>query len=176
MSAEVDKTYKFSPAVFQKTGFLLLEGVFLLGVAFWGGPVWISIVVPALLVEVYCGSQLQSLGMLIPCSVWLVLANVTGNRELYFPFAMYVMAFVVSRPWQQSRGVAVLGGFLCWFFFLTVRWLQHASMNVLFVEGVVAVGILIALCLYCRQGLDRGWSRIVSLVGASLLAYAGLAL
>ena len=98
------------------------------------------------------------------------------ERELYFPFAMYVMAFMVSRLWQKGRGVAVLGGFLCGAFFLTVRWLQHASMNVLFVEGVVAAGILIALCLYCRQGLDRGWSRMVSLIGASLLAYAGLAL
>ncbi len=176
MSAEVDKTYKFSPAVFQKTGFLLLEGVFLLGVAFWGGPFWISIVVPALLVEVYCGSQLHSLGMLIPSSVWLVLASVTGNRELYFPFAMYVMAFVVSRLWQKGRGVAILGGFLCGFFFLTIRWLQHASMSVLLVEGVVAASILVVLCLYYRQGLDRGWPRMLSLVGASLLAYAGLAL
>ena len=176
MSAEADKTYKLSAAVFQKTGFLLLEGVFLLGVAFWGGPVWISIVVPALLVEVYCGSQLQSLGMLIPCSVWLVLANVTGNRELYFPFSMYVMAFAVSRLWQKGRGVAGLGGFLCGFFFLTMRWLQHASTSVLLVEGVVAASILVVLCLYYRQGLDRGWTRMLSLVGASLLAYAGLAL
>ena len=176
MSAEADKTYKISPFVFQKTGFLLLEGVFLLGIAFWGGPVWISIVVPALLVEVYCGSQLHSLGMLIPCSAWLVCANVTGNRELYFPFAMYVMAFMVSRLWPKGRGVAVLGGILCGVFFLTIRWLQQASTSVLLVEGIVAAGILIALCVYCRQGLDRGWSRVVSLLGASLLAYAGLAL
>ena len=114
--------------------------------------------------------------MLIPCSVWLVLANVTGNRELYFPFAMYVMAFMVSRLWQKGRGVAVLGGILCGVFFLTIRWLQNASMSVLLVEGVVAAGILIAICLYYRQGLDRGWSRMVILLGASLLAYAGLAL
>ena len=176
MSTEADKTHKISPFVFQKTGFLLLEGVFLLGIAFWGGPVWISIVVPALLVEVYCGSQLHSLGMLIPCSAWLVCANVTGNRELYFPFAMYVMAFMVSRLWPKGRGVAVLGGILCGVFFLAIRWLQQASTSVLLVEGIVAAGILVVLCVYCRQGLDRGWSRVVSLFGASLLAYAGLAL
>ena len=176
MSAEADKTYKNSPFVFHKTGFLLLEGVFLLGLAFWGGPVWISIVVPALLIEVYCGSQLHSLGMLIPCSAWLVLSNVTGNRELYFPFAMYVMAFMVSRLWEKGRRVAALGGFLCGGFFLTIRWLQQASMSVLFVEGVVAAGILILLCVYYKQGLGNEWSRMASLVGASLLAYAGLAL
>lgn len=176
MSAEAGKTFKNSPVVFQKTGFLLLEGVFLLGLAFWGGPVWVSIVVPALLIEVYCGSQLHSLGMLIPCSTWLVFANVTGNRELYFPFAMYGMAFMVSRLWEKGRGVAVLGGFLCGVFFLTIRWLQQASMSVLLVEGVVAASILFVLCLYYSQGLDRGWPRMLSLVGASLLAYAGLAL
>ena len=49
-------------------------------------------------------------------------------------------------------------------------------MSVLLVEGVVAAGLIFALVVFCWQGLNRGWMRMVGLLGASLLAYAGLAL
>jgi hypothetical protein len=114
--------------------------------------------------------------MLLPACLWLVLCTLTGNRELFFPFAMYVMAFMVSRLWERGPGAAAAGGFFCGSLFLLIRWLQSATMSVLLVEGVVAAGIVLTLIVFCWQGLNKGWMRFIGLVGASLMAYAGLAL
>jgi hypothetical protein len=114
--------------------------------------------------------------MLMPAAIWLGLCTLTGNRELFFPYAMYVMAFMVSRLWERGRGTAIMGGIFCGGLFLFIRWLQNATMSVLLVEGVVAAGIIFALGAFCWQGLNRGWMRMIGLLGASLLAYAGLAL
>jgi len=161
---------------FEKTAFLITEVGFLSALAVFGGPAWVGVVVPAIFVEVYCGSQLRSLGMLLPACLWLVLCTLTGNRELFFPFAMYVMAFMVSRLWERGPGVAAMGGFFCGILFLFIRWLQSATTSVLLVEGVVAAGIVLTLTVFCWQGLNKGWMRFIGLVGASLMAYAGLAL
>ena len=163
------------PAV-VKAAFLITEVGFLSALAVWGGPAWEGVVVPAIFIEVYCGSQLRSFGMLMPAGIWLVLCTLTGNRELFFPFAMYVMAFMVSRLWERGPGVAAMGGFFCGILFLFIRWLQSATTNVLLVEGVVAAGIVLTLTVFCWQGLNKGWMRFIGLVGASLMAYAGLAL
>lgn len=160
----------------EKTTFLVTEVGFLSGLGFWGGPAWVCIFVPVLLVEIFCGSQTRSLGMLMPAGLWLVLCRFTGNRELFFPYAMYVMAFMMSRLWERGRGTAIMGGLFCGGLFLFIRRLQNATMSVLLVEGVVAAGIIFALGVFCWQGLNRGWMRMVGLLGASLLAYAGLAL
>ena len=105
------------PAV-VKAAFLITEVGFLSALAVWGGPAWVGVVVPAIFIEVYCGSQLRSFGMLMPAGIWLVLCTLTGNRELFFPFAMYVMAFMVSRLWERGPGAAAMGGFFCGSLFL----------------------------------------------------------
>ena len=79
----------------EKLVFLITEVGFLVVLAVWGGPAWVGVVVPAIFVEIYSGSQLHSLGMLMPAAIWLGLCTLTGNRELFFPYAMYVMAFMV---------------------------------------------------------------------------------
>ena len=160
----------------EKVAFLVTEVGFLSALAIWGGPAWVGVVVPAIFIEIYCGSQLRSLGMLIPAGIWLVLCTLTGNRELFFPYAMYVMAFMVIRLWKRGRSTAIMGGLFCGGMFLFIRWLQDVTMDVLLVEGVVAAGIVIALSVFCWLGLNRGWMRMVGLLSGSLLAYAGLAL
>jgi hypothetical protein len=69
----------------EKAAFLVTEIGFLSALAVWGGPAWVGVVVPAIFIEIYCGSQLRSLGMLMPAGIWLVLCTLTGNRELFFP-------------------------------------------------------------------------------------------
>ena len=160
----------------EKVAFLVTEVGFLSALAVWGGPAWVGVVVPAIFIEIYCGSQLRSLGMLIPAGIWLVLCTLTGNRELFFPYAMYVTAFMVLRLWKRGQSTAIMGGLFCGGLFLFIRWLQNATTNVLLVEGVVAVGIVLALSVFCWLGLNRGWMRMVGLLSGSLLAYAGLVL
>ncbi len=160
----------------EKAAFLVTEVGFLSALAVWGGPAWVGVAVPAIFIEIYCGSQLRSLGMLIPAGIWFVLCTLTGNRELFFPYAMYVMAFMVIRLWERGRGAAIMGGLSCGCLFLFIRWLQNATMSVLLVEGVVAAAIVLALSVFCWLGLNRGWMQLFGLLGASLLAYAGLAL
>ncbi len=160
----------------EKTTFLVTEVGFLSALGFWGGPAWVGMVVPVILVEIFCGSQTRSLGMLMPAGLWLVLCRFTGNRELFFPYAMYVAAFVVSRLWERSPAAASMAGLFCGCLFLSIRWFQDASASVLLIEGAVAVGIVLAMGVFCWQGLNRGWIQCIGLIAASLLAYAGLAL
>ena len=160
----------------EKTAFLVAEVGFLSALGFWGGPAWVGIAVPVILVEIFCGSQTRSLGMLMPAGLWLVLCRFTGNRELFFPYAMYVTAFVVSRLWEKNPTAAFVAGLFSGCLFLLIRWFQDASTSVLLIEGAVAVGIVLAMGVFCWQGLNRGWFQCVGLIAASLLAYAGLAL
>ncbi len=160
----------------EKTTFLLTEVGFLSALGVWGGPAWVGIIVPGILVEIYSGSKMCSLGMLMPAGLWLLLCRFTGNREFFFPYAMYVTAFVVSRLWEKSPAAASAAGFFCGGLFLSIRWYQDASTSVLMTEGAVAVGIVFAMVVFCWQGLNRGWIQYLGLIAASLLAYAGLAL
>ena len=112
----------------------------------------------------------------MPAGLWLVFYRFTGNRELFFPYAMYVAAFVISRIWDKSPTVAATAGLFSGCLFLSIRWFQDATTSVLLVEGTVAVGIVLATSMFCWNGLNRGWMQCIGLIAVSLLAYAGLAL
>ena len=97
----------------EKVAFLAAEFGFLSVLGSWGAA-WVGVAVPAILVEIYCGSHPRSLATLMPAGLWLVFSRFTGNRELFFPYAMYVAAFVIQPnlgqkplPWQLQRGLLV---------------------------------------------------------------------
>ena len=160
----------------EKVAFLATEFGFLSVLGFLGGAAWVGVAVPAILVEIYCGSHPRSLATLMPAGLWLVFYRFTGNLELFFPYAMYVAAFVISRIWDKSPTVAATAGLASGCLFLSIRWFQDATTSVLLVEGAVAVGIVLATSMFCWNGLNRGWMQCIGLIAVSLLAYAGLAL
>ena len=160
----------------DKIAFLATEVGFLSALGLWGGAAWVGVAVPPILVEIYSGSQPRSLGMLMPAGLWLILCRFTGNGELFFPYAMYLAAFMISRIWDKSPTLAAMAGLFSGYLFLFIRWFQDATTSVLLVEGGVAVGIVFVTCMFCWYGLNHGWMRCIGLIAVSLLAYAGLAL
>ena len=107
---------------------------------------------------------------------WLAAFRLTGNRELFFPYAMYLAtAVAVLLPRHRFRSGAA-GGAALVATFLGIRILQGAGGRVLAVESAAAVAILgIALATRPWTGeglLARAWVPLA----CSLLAFACLSL
>ncbi len=156
--------------------FVTLEAVLLAVAAIAGGPAWTGMVVLALLAEVAAGSQLAGLAWLVPAVAWLAAASLTANRELFFPFAIAVAAFMACRLRQRSlaaAGGAAVAGVLA---FLGIRLAQQATWQVLATEAAVAGGILVIILAGCRWLPERPWQTGLVMLVASGLACAGLVL
>jgi len=195
-------------------GFIAVELLFLAAAHAYGGPAWVVIGVLAFCGQAVAGVRLASLAILVPALGWLALSRGTGNRELFFPYCIYLASHVAVALTPRVAGAeaprvagaeaprsflaaprsfraaisrsfrAAAGGGLVVATFLAVRVLQRAGPRVLAVESIVAVAIL-AVVLAAAARLRRGggasgvadWvGDAVIVVGASLAAYAGLAL
>lgn len=156
--------------------FLGLELLFMLGAHALGGPPWAVLGAVALVVQAFTRPQSARLLLLTPALAWLGLFQATGNRELFFPYAMSAAAFASLPLARQTWWRGALGGGLVVVAFLVVRLFQQASGRVLAIELVVAGAILAAVLLVARRTQDRIASDAAIVAGASLLAYAGLLL
>ena len=85
-------------------GFIAVELAYLAIAHIWGGPPWTVVGMLAFVAPLVTGLRRASLVLLVPSLAWLVLFRVTGNRELFFPFAMYVAAFLAARRPAGGRG------------------------------------------------------------------------
>ena len=107
---------------------------------------------------------------------WLVLAQVTHNRELFFPYTMLLAAVAcVQLCGQRLWAGSLAGGAVLAAFFL-LRILQKATGRVLLVEFIVAVAILAAVIVVSSQSPRTASIRAAIAVAASLLAYVSLSL
>ncbi len=130
----------------------------------------------ACIAQVMADFRLRSLLGIVPALGWLVASDATGNRELFFPYAMYLAAHVANqfagRGWKT---VSVAGGTVV-LAFLAIRVLQDATLPVLAVEFVVATPILAGVVLTIMIMVKRPWASVALAIMASIAAYAGLAL
>ena len=99
-----------------------------------------------------------------PGLIWLGLFAFTGDRRLFFPFAMY-QAVVFGQSW---RGGFAAGSALIIALFTMIRIEQEASFRVLAVELLVAIAAALAGAA-CRR-----FGPVAAAVAASLVALAGL--
>jgi hypothetical protein len=159
-------------------GFIAVELLFLAAAHAYGGPAWVVIGVLAFCGQAAAGVRLAPLAILVPALGWLALSRGTGNRELFFPYCIYLASHVAvaltprvaraeaprvagaeaprSFGASLSRSFrAALGGGLVVAAFLAVRVLQRAGPRVLAVESIVAVAIL-AVVLAAAARLRRG--------------------
>jgi hypothetical protein len=103
--------------------------------------------------------------------LWLVVYKATGDRRIFFPFAMQFalqMAFF-RRPMILGWGPIIVA-------FFVVRILQGATLHVLIVEAAVAFAVGLVTLLAARRSPETwfawlGWAGL-----GSFLAYLGLAL
>jgi len=161
--------------------FIAVELAFLAAAHFLGGPPWVALGVLALVGQVAADFRLRPLLGLLPAAGWLVAHQLTGNRELFFPYAMALAAHLAGQfagrfPSRfAGRGAAALASGLVVAAFLAIRALQAATPRVLAVETAVAA-VILALTVAVLPAAARRPGGLVALTAlASLLAYAGLA-
>lgn len=156
--------------------FLLLEMLFLAAAHWLGGPPWTAVGAVAVVVQALVQPQASRLLLVLPAVAWLGLFRLTGNRELFFPYAMALAAFVSLPLAARRTWLGGLGGTLVIGSFLLIRIMQQAGGRVLAVELAVAA-VILALVLTAANRVGGRWSIEAAVVAAaSLLAYAGLAL
>ena len=162
--------------------FIIVELLFLAVTHCFGGPPWTVIGALAVVAQTFGGVRLESLALVAPSLLWLALANATGNRELFFPYTMYLASCVAVGAAARSRWSGPLGGGLVVAAFMIIRILQQATIRVLAVEFVVATAILAFVLVAVSWGRRHvsavapvAWHAAIA-VAASLIAYASLAI
>jgi len=159
----------------RAAAFIAVELAFLAIAHLLGGPAWTVLGMIACVAHATAGLRPAALATLVPALAWAVAAKATGNRELYFPFAMHLAAVTAAIPPATQRlGLLAAGGAVV-ATFLAIRWLQAATPRVLAVEAGAAAAVLVAAVAaqhHFAGAAGRWWIP----AAASLLAYACLAL
>jgi predicted GNAT family N-acyltransferase len=158
------------------TAFMLVELAFLAAAHLLGGPPWVAIGVLAMIGQVAADFRLRPLVGLLPAAGWLVAHPLTGNRELFFPYALALAAHLAGQFIDRGRPAAAAAGGVVAAAFLAIRVVQAATAGVLAVEAAVAAAILALVVAALPAAVTRPWGRVAVTAVASLLAYAGLAL
>ena len=122
--------------------FVVLEMLFLAAAHWLGGPPWTALGAVAIVVQAVVRPRVSRLLLLVPAVVWLALFHVTGNRELFFPYAMALTAFIILPIAARTAWQGWLAGGLMVGAFLAIRLAQQASGQVLAVELAVAAVVL----------------------------------
>lgn len=143
-----------------------------------GGPPWTVLAALALVAESIGGLGVPGLVRLAAGLVWVVAFRTTGNRELFFPYAMYLAAHAGLHLAARDLRLGIAGSLLLVAAFLAFRVAQGATRGVLAVELAVAAAIVVGLFVVRRiVPAERQLARDTMLaVAASIAACAGLAL
>jgi hypothetical protein len=106
--------------------------------------------------------------------IWLALFQVTGNRQLFFPFAMQWAVQATLPVRGRVRLPAFVGGGILVGLFTAIRVWQDASVRVLAVELVVAAAVLgvVGLAFGAHRAATK--TRLAAGTLGSVLAFAGL--
>ena len=169
--------------------FIIVELLFLAVTLMFGGPPWTVIGAIAVVAQTLGGVRIESLALVVPSLAWLALSHATGNRELFFPYTMYLASCVAlwnsQRATQRAAWLGPLGGAAIVAAFMVIRILQQATVRVLAVEFVVAAAILALVVVtgswsrrrvaHVTPAAHFAW-RAAIVAASSLLAYASLAI
>lgn len=157
-------------------GFLAVQMGFLVAAHGLGGPPWVGLGVLACVGQILADFRLASLLRLVPALLWVVAHAATGNRELFFPYAIFLATHVATEFCARGIGQAGVGGGIIVAVFLAIRFLQRATPRVLGVESVVAIAIVAAAIGVVVVVRRPRWMAWVIPPVASLVAYAALAI
>jgi hypothetical protein len=169
--------------------FIIVELLFLAVTLMFGGPPWTVIGAIAVVAQTLGGIRIESLALVVPSLAWLALSHATGNRELFFPYTMYLASCVAlwnsQRATQRAAWLGPLGGAAIVAAFMVIRILQQATVRVLAVEFVVAAAILALVVVagswsrrrvaHVAPAAHFAWQAAI-VAASSLLAYASLAI
>jgi hypothetical protein len=160
----------------RSAAFLLAEAAFLAVAHVFGGPSWTILGGLAFFGRIVSGVRQPPLAVLLAALLWLGASRATGSREYFFPYSMHLAACVAVAFGQRSAWLGGLGGLVVAAAFMLVRVLEQATPRVLFVEGLVATLILVAVVCMATKLRGRPGAAVAIVAGAAALACAGLAL
>ena len=160
----------------SRIGFIIGEILFLVAAQTLGGPPWTLVGTVALVLLSLAGPRLATLAFVAPSLLWIGASQATGNRELFFPYAMHAAAVVVCRLSERGPAQGFAAGGIVVATFLAIRAVQRAAPPVLAVECAVAVAILAGATLVCARCPRRAAVDAAVVAAAALCGYAGLAL
>ena len=156
--------------------FIVVEILLLAAAQAYGGWPWTAMAGTAIAILAVADFAPAPLAMVVPGLVWLALFRITGNRELFFPFAIHMASLLALRLGRRGlwQGAVAGGGMVA--LFLAIRASQQATARVLGLELAVA-GLILAVVL-ATLPVSRGRTAVEGgVIGlATLLALAGLAL
>lgn len=140
-----------------------------------GGLPWAAVLVLTLALRCFTQSSSHSLMLCAPCLFWLALSQITGFRELFFPYCICLATFLALSISDQSFWRAFLGGSMIVTSFISIRYLQQATTRVLAIEIAVAeIILLLALVFHSvsrRDTASRGYTiAVASMVACSSLS------
>lgn len=159
----------------RTAAFIVVELAFLAVAHVLGGPAWTVLGAIACVGQAVGGLRPAALATVAPALLWAIAAKATGNRELYFPFAMHLAAATAAVPPAGRPLTSLAAGAAIGVAFLAIRWLQDATPRVLAVETAAAMVVLVAAVAarnQCADAASRWWIP----AAAALLALACLAL
>lgn len=156
--------------------FIIGEVVFLGIAQTIGGPPWTIVAMLAFVSLSWAAPRASTLALASPALLWLAAFRATGDRELFFPYAMHLAAVVACRTGDRGAGWALAGGGVVAAAFLGVRVWQMATARVLTVEAAVAAVVLAGAATAIAKLPRRLAFDGAIVAAATLAAYAGLAL
>jgi len=159
----------------RTAAFIAIELALLAAAHVLGGPPWTALTVIACVAHAWGGLRPARLAPLAPAFAWAVAARATGNRELYFPFAMHLAAATAALPPVTQPLACLAAGGAVATAFLAIRWLQAATPRVLAIEAA-AVALVLVAAVAARRRFPGAAARWWIPVAAALLATACLAL
>jgi len=161
--------------------FIALEALLLVVAAGVGGPSWTTVAAVACVGHLAAGFRSDSLAPAVPALAWLTASALTGNRELFFPYAMHLAAAAFLAAGHWPLGAVASGTVIA--AFIAVRVVESATLRVLAVELAAAVAVLVAVAAARSHseslrtvGLTATAIRWCLPIAAALLACACLAL
>ena len=161
---------------FSKAAFIVGEVIFLFVAQAVGGPPWTLVATTAFVAMACSAPRAVAIAWAAPGLLWLMCFRLTGDRELFFPYAMHLAAVAICAAGDRGTWWAATGGAAVALAFLGIRIAQQATGRVLAVEIVVATAI-VAVAVWLRTRCPRHPAVDAAIVGcSSLLAYASLAL
>lgn len=160
----------------SRTGFIVGEAALILLAQAFGGPPWTIVAMVALVGLSVTAPAPASLALAAPSLAWLGLSHATGNRELFFPFAMHLAAAVICRAGSWRAAAGSLAGLAVVVAFFGVRIWQQATPRVLAVEAAVATAIVLGVVAARRLLPRHPVAEAAIVAAAAVAAYAGLAL
>ena len=120
--------------------------------------------------------NIMRLGLIGFSLLWLVMSRLTGQRELFFPFAMFLATYVALFLSDRTLWLGWFGGLMVVTSFITIRFQQDATLRVLAVELIVATAIVACGLIADSFGQKTLALRAIIVTVTSLIAYACLAI